>query len=343
MKLINGSYKDSISVLAESTEDLWTLSTILGKGDNIIARTFRKIKPTEDAKAIKKPITLSLSVLKAEWSESSPTLRVSGTVTEGTDDVPKGAHHTISIDINDKLTISKDWISYQKERLDDALKSKPLKIILVVFDREKAVFARMLKKGFTVLGEIKGKVEKKQMSQSGTTDFFEDVVKKMQEYVSQYSPESIIAASPNFWKTTLEKKLTPELKKITSFATCSNADESSLNEVIRRPEIQHVLHSSRLAYESKAVDELLSAISKNEPVSYGLKEVTNAVSAGAVKELIVADNFLRKEVEVLEPLLRLAESMKSKLLIISSEHDAGRQIEGLGGIAGLLRFNIDAS
>ena len=98
-----------------------------------------------------------------------------------------------------------------------------------------------------------------------------------------------------------------------------------------------------MAYESKAVDELLSAISKNEPVSYGLKEVTNAVSAGAVKELIVADNFLRKEVEVLEPLLRLAESMKSKLLIISSEHDAGRQIEGLGGIAALLRFNIDAS
>jgi len=340
MKLVNGSYKDSITVLAESTEDLWTLSTILGKGDSIVARTFRKIKPTEDAKAIKKPITLSLSVLKAEWFESSPALRISGTVTEGTDDVPKGAHHTITIDVNDKLTIKKDWISYQKERLDDALKSKPLKIILVVFDREKAVFARMLKKGFTVLGEIKGKVEKKQMSQSGLSDFFEDIVKKLREYVSQYAPESVIAASPDFWKSALEKKLTPELKKITTFATCSNADESSLNEVLRRPEIQHVLHSSRIAYEAKAVDELLSAISKNEPSAYGLKEVSHAVSAGAVRELIVTDSLLRSKIDVLEPLLKLAESMKSKLLIISSEHDAGKQVDGLGGIAALLRFNI---
>ena len=138
------------------------------------------------------------------------------------------------------------------------------------------------------------------MAEKGLKDFYSEIIEKLTEFDKRLKPEIIIAASPAFWKKELDKRLPAELKKKIKFATCSGVDTTALNEVIRSPETQEALHSARVAKESDAVHSLLTAISKNAPVAYGIDEVSSAVEAGAVSNLLVLDKFLRENVEAVE-------------------------------------------
>ncbi len=42
----------------------------------------------------------------------------------------------------------------------------------------------------------------------------------------------------------------------------------------------------------------------------------------------------------LDSLMQSVEKRKGKVHIVSSEHDAGKQLKSLGGVAALLRFKI---
>mgnify|MGYP006438310225 FL=1 len=42
----------------------------------------------------------------------------------------------------------------------------------------------------------------------------------------------------------------------------------------------------------------------------------------------------------IEYLMRNVEKMQGKIHIISSEHEAGKKLDGLGGVGAILRYNI---
>ncbi len=64
-----------------------------------------------------------------------------------------------------------------------------------------------------------------------------------------------------------------------------------------------------------------------------------ASNAGAIEKLLVVDELVR-ELDV-EKIMELAENMGGKVLIVSTEHDGGKQLNSLGGIAALLRYGIN--
>ena len=67
---------------------------------------------------------------------------------------------------------------------------------------------------------------------------------------------------------------------------------------------------------------------------YGKDETQQAILAGGVELLLISDMKVRE----LEDIMEQAEKMKSKVMIISSKHASGQKLLGLGGIAGLLRY-----
>ena len=80
--------------------------------------------------------------------------------------------------------------------------------------------------------------------------------------------------------------------------------------------------------------------------AYGLKETKNAAIAGAVKTLLITDSFIQKtrtenKYEEIEEIMKTSDSTKSDIAIISSEHEAGKKLDGLGGIAAILRFKLN--
>ena len=88
-----------------------------------------------------------------------------------------------------------------------------------------------------------------------------------------------------------------------------------------------------------AVNNLLENIGKNSSkITYGIKETKNAINLGAVSQLLILDTKIASE--DMDEAMDMVENMKGEVMVISSEHDGGKQLESLGGMAAILRYKI---
>ena len=353
MKIIHSDFKKGIvKVKIENLDDLWYLNQIIEKNDLVKGKTLRKIKLGEETqrkqKIAKKAVFLLIEVEKVEFSKTSNVLRVSGTVKEAPEDVPLGTHHTFNIEENSIITLIKQkWLKFQIDKLKEASRDVSAKILICVHDREEAYFALMKKYGYQLLTNIKGTVVKKADIKQVESNFYKEILKQLIEYDERYDLSKIIIASSAFWKEELMKEIDDKkLKSKIILATCSSVGENAINEVLKRPETENALKQDRIAKEFKFVEELFAEISKNNLASYGLKETKNAAEAGAVKTLLITDKFIQQKrmenkYEGIENIMKTVDSTKGDILIVSSENEAGKKLDGLGGIAAILRYKIN--
>ena len=349
MKIVHQNFKHGeVKLEIENADDLWSLSSIIEKGDVVKGRTFRKIKASETAQAIKKPMFLSLSVEQVEFSESSTQLRITGKVIEGPEDVPHGSFHSFALEPSSVITLIKEeWHQYQIEKLKESSESKAPKILICAFDREESTFALLKRKGCEILLNIKGEVVRKRMPEKPKVDFYEQIIKHLEEYNKRFELDKIILASPSFWKEELYEHLkNNQLKQKIIQANCSGADENAIKEVLKRDELKEVLRQDRASKEIKLVEQLLAEIAKDGKAAYGKKEVLKSIEDGAVEILLVSDGLIKKErkdekFEALEKMMKLAEKNGAKIVVISSEHDGGKKLDGLGGVGAILRWKME--
>lgn len=59
---------------------------------------------------------------------------------------------------------------------------------------------------------------------------------------------------------------------------------------------------------------------------------------GAVAQLLILDTKVAGE--NMGDMMEMVENMKGEVMVISSEHDGGKQLESLGGMAAVLRYEI---
>ena len=353
MKLVHSDFKKGeAKVKIENLDDLWYLNQIIDSKDLVKGKTLRKIKVGLEGQrkqdSVKKPVFLLIEVEKMEFSKTSNILRISGTVKEGPEDIPLGSYHTFSIEENSIITIIKqNWLRFQIDKLKEASRESGAKILICVHDREEAYFAMMKKYGYQLLSEIKGNVQKKDDEQKVESTFYKDVARQLEEYNKRYELSKIIVASPAFWKEDLMKEVSnEELKRKIILATCSSVGENAINEVLKRPETEEALKQDRISKEFKLVEGLLAEISKNNLASYGLGETEDAAESGAVRILLLTDAFIQKSREEnkynkIEEIMKIVDKTKGDVVIISSEHEAGKKLNGLGGIAAILRYKIN--
>lgn len=344
--------KGEAKLRVENLDDLWYLSQIIDIGDSVKGKTIRKIKLGKESDrnqpVSKKPVFLKIKAEKIEFSKTSGTLRVLGIITEGPDDIQRGEHHTFNLEPNTIFALTKErWMEYHLDRLKEACREKVSKILIIVMDREEAHFALLKKYGYDILTQIKGNVKKKGVEERSEGKFYDEIISKMEEYAARYSIIKIILASPAFWKEDLLKEIKDEeLKNKIIPATCYSTGNNGIDEVLRRPEVKAALHEDRISREMNLVEELLTEISKNNLAVYGLKDTENAVNMGAVRSLLVTDSLIQKSrdsgnYEKIDNLMKISDSMKGSVNIISSEHEGGQKLNGLGGIGAILRYKLN--
>ena len=137
-----------------------------------------------------------------------------------------------------------------------------------------------------------------------------------------------------------------ELKKKLTIATCFHTGEQGINEVLKREELKQVLADARASKQAALVDKLLTEIARDGKYAYGYRETMDAIQLGAVDTLLITSKLmkeLRSKPEFLSFLnsIRAAESSGAKILLLDSNSSAGKQLDGLGGIAALLRFKLN--
>ncbi|MFT4311566.1 MAG: hypothetical protein ACMXX7_02985 [Candidatus Woesearchaeota archaeon] len=328
-----------IKIKVTSNDDLWVLSHIIDKEDNITGSTERKIKIGEEPniKVVRKRVFLSINVEKVEYEPENHSLRLLGKITKGPDDISLGSYHSFNLSINDEIEIEKDWAEYQIKKLEDSIKIKE-RILIILFDREDCIFAQLNNNSIKILSEMKGEVNKKQY-ESSSKNFWKEISKKIMEIDEREKYAKIILASPSFWKEYLMKEIDEDLKKKIIGVSASDVNKSNIKEVIENS--KESIRDLNSVNETLAVQEVMNNIS-NDLGAYGYEDVKEKVNIGAVKKLVVTENFIKskkekEEYKEIDSLLKQAESINSEIIIVS-EKEASKQLEGLGGIAGTLRW-----
>ena len=351
MDIIKQDFKKGIVKLRiTDQDDLWYLSHLIDPGDFIRGTTTRKIKIGEDdnARVVKKKVTLTIEAEKIEYIPENQIVRINGKITEGPEEFPKGSYQNISLEISSEFSIQKvNWLKYQKDKLSEACKKK-YNYLICLFDREEAMFALSKKFGFEILVRIKSDMQKKgDPTTNKATNYYNEIIKAIETYQARNNTEKVILASPAFYREDLLNQIKEQdLKKKIVSVVCNSVGEPALQELMRRQDLKEVLKESRNRIENLLVEELLSEIGKEGNYSYGKKEVIDSIEAGAVSKLLLTDKFIKKERELenyaeLDSKLKTVDNLNGEVHILSSENDAGKKVDGLGGIAALLRYKIN--
>jgi len=111
---------------------------------------------------------------------------------------------------------------------------------------------------------------------------------------------------------------------------------SGLNELVGL--CQSDLEEQEITKQRLIIDSFLEKLN-TEPnkVSYGEAEVEDRLRKGAVEKLILSKSFPKEKIKLLK---KLAEEFSTEVHIVGDETQRGIQFKNLGGIGGLLRFEI---
>ena len=334
MKIISRNMKTGVMKLrAETPEDVWHLGKILEAGDLVTAETTRRTtikRGDEIIKGDRKPITITIALEK--MAMESGRLRLRGLIAEGPDDIEKASYHSLSIRPRMAVTVKKQkWRRDQLDRLAKAGTAEP-SIFICVLDREEADFASLSGSGVEMSGSIASR--KVLGREDDRSEYYANVAKAIAKEAGSH--DSVIVAGPGFEKENLFnyiKEKLPELVKCISVENASHTGEPGIREVIKTS-ANMVMKGTRVAKETGLVERLLAEMGRDGLATYGVEQVRRAALAGAVDTLLVSE----ENVPGNEGLMDAVESMRGKVFIISSSHDAGERFLYLGGVAAFLRY-----
>ena len=352
MKIIEEDEKDGIvEIVPETLDDLWHLSHIIEVGDNASSLTTRRIQDNSGDKlrgdrGVKKTFYLGLDIEGISFQLFTGKLRLTGVITRGPDDlIPLGSHHTLEVKLNTPITIKKDrWHNWAINRLNQAIEaSKKLSAIIVVLEDDTATLGLMRQYGIEYYGPIKGNVSGKRIMdknrQKNIINFYEKVIESITKFDSI---QNIVLAGPGFVKNDFFDYLKDKhqnLAKISIIEPTGAGGRNGIAEVLKKGTVEKLTSENRVAQEMSAINNLLTEIAKNSSkVAYGAKETTNAINLGAVEQLLILD--IRVPDDGMGEAMDMVENMKGEVMVISSEHDGGKQLESLGGMAAILRYEI---
>ena len=335
---------NEIKLLPETIDDLWHMSNLLDELDVVYAVTYRrkeekgdKLRPDRTEKVRMK---LGIRVRKVEFHESDDRLRLLGEIESGPQDV--GQHHTLMIGIGDAITIVKtEWRQAYLERIKRAVEaSEKPKILFVAVEDTEAVIAVAREYGFkevaTITRNPEGKMYDSKVDQEA---FLDDIIGKITPLAKG---EPLVILGPGFTKEALSHRIRdrhPDFPSEIVLISTGQAGMAGVQEAMKKGLGGKAVEDSRVARETKLVEELFSEIGSNGLFAYGTTSVRTAAESGAVRILLVLDSKVRSEEA--DSLLKLVESARGEFMIISSLHEAGRKLDSLGGVAALLRYRIE--
>jgi protein pelota len=348
MKIIHKEIdKGILKLRVDHSDDLWHLSHIIENGDLLYGKTYRKeMKKTDKIRTEKLervPVNLEIKVEKIEFSKDVMRLRVTGVITQGEE---AGSHHTFNIEENSVITLNKIWKKHQLDRIERAIKDTLTpKVLIVCIEEGDADFGLITQYGVdfpvSVSRSIAGKHEISSRDKD-KRDFFSEVAEKIIELIQKYNLKNVIVAGPGFYKDEFMnyvKENTSEISKYVINENVSAGGRSGIYECIKRGMLEKAQKDLRISLETNAVETLFESIIKNEG-GYGIKAIEKALEYGAINELLIVDKYL-KNIEY-EEITEKSRDQRAVVHVISSEHDAGKKLEGIGGIGATLRFKIES-
>jgi protein pelota len=348
--------KEFVKIIPQTLDDFWHLYNIIYRGDQVYARTTREIKTDEkyarSSRGERVPVFLGVNVENVSWDKFLGRLRVHGTVCEATENVPAGVHHTLNITLNTPLTVvKKAWAKHHLDRLKRASATSEKPVIIVSIDDEGYAIATTAQYGVEEKIEerikLPGKHEAEKRS-AALNDYFRRLADSLRQvWMPVRSPIAVIGVGyvKNDFAKFLENEAGDIFRSVVDVKSVNNGGVAGIYEAFRSGVLLRTMSQMRMVEEAEVVEEFLRRLGKGEAnAAYGFDEVKRAASMGAVEKLILADSALRDTSDEqrlrLEELMREVEDKKGTVIVVSTEHEAGKKLTALNGLAALLRFAL---
>jgi protein pelota len=326
-----------IRLFPESLDDLWHLEHLVAPGDLVFATTLRAVESVSDKlrpdKPEKRPVRLGIRVERTEFHRFANRLRVTGIIEHGEE---TGSYHTLNIEPGYEISVIKRWRPVDLERIDRAVKASVYEAVhILTIEEGEAELFRMRQfgpEGVLTVTSGSGK-------ESGTDTrpaFFERVVSHCAGITGP-----LVIAGPGFIKDDFARYLhsaNPGLFAHSLVVETRRIGGGAVQDVIGLGILERIHDDIQLGNEVRLISELLSRIAQDLPAAYGKAEVQKAIDFGACERLLVSDTLLRDEAVV--HMMDRAELQNAGIVVFSSAFEPGKQLEGLGGIAALLRYQI---
>lgn len=335
-----------IRLRADTLDDLWHLRHIVAQGDLVEASTTRRddsatsdtSKPT---RGDKRRVTLGVRIETVEFQAFTDRLRLSGKIETGPGDF--GQYHTLTIEPRDDLKIVKTrWRLHELTRIKEAVdQTGAPKVAILSIEEGEALIAFVHAYGVREVSTVESRGSGKQYQKSaGRQEFFGDVLAEFKMSLEgQQVP--VVVVGPGFTKDDFLKFARERARGLFDKAlidSTAHGGHLGVQEALRRGTVARVVESHRLVQEEQLIERVFEEVAKEGKATYGPKHVEQALKAGAVDTLLVADSIIRKpEIDLI---MELAADSKARAFVVSTESEAGRRLEGLTGIAALLKFRV---
>lgn len=331
----------SYELRIETLDDLWILSQIIASNDKVFGTAERKVKigASDNAKQVRKLFNVELIITKVTFT--SKQLRITGNIQNETEFTSIGESHTLTYLPNETINFEKQsMLSFHKKLLDKAVNSKKSMNFLVLFDKDDLVAAEFSDFSFSVLFEESGLGSKKYSSDEINEE--EQKLKLIEEYLKKdYS--NIIFAGPGLFKENLKKYLKNKLGINAVTFSFGEVGANAINKVIKEIAKSGILKDSQINLETESINELLLNINKNTKHSYGYENISESINSAKSEKLLISTELIEKKKEdktykELNDLMITAEKQGCELIIINSNNEPGKILDGLGSIASINRF-----
>jgi len=341
MKILKIDRKTNFfEVEPETLDDLWVLNLVLANGDLIGSKTTRRFRVDGSKESEKKTVYIKIKLEKKQLDLQNSILKITGIIVDGSpiEYVDLNQHHSIEISFDVRIKTEKQkLLDYEINLLENAKKNSLLpKVLMLVLDDESSLIARVNVRKFDVVAEIySGKAGKRLNSMEYRNKYFKDIYNALQ--ATNY--DLIVVAGPGFEKEYFKEFLSSKqgFKKF-QFTHINSTGMSGLNELLNGGNVKNTLEQFKIQHDYELIQELFKQIAKDGLANYGEKEVVAALLKNTVKEFFVTDTKFMSDYEKIRNIFIDLEKNKIKYHIITSDTDAGKQLDSLGGIACFLYY-----
>jgi protein pelota len=342
--------ENSISVIAEDSDDLLNLRRIIKENDKVIGDTTRVLKQDKDYarpdKGERIRVRISLIVEKISLDDVLDRLRVGGTISESSNEsVPHGSHHSFILKINDGITISKKkWSPIEKNLLES--NNNQVGFVLIAIDTGDCGIARLRGTHLEFMPNIySGAGGKRYKTNFNIEKFFEQVqqaistVLKEGDLIVIFGPGETKKRFSNF----IQKSQNFQKFNIKIVEGIDSGGEDGIYIFTKSQTMKEIMSDSNLAKASSIIDEVMVlANKKSRKFTMGFDETFNANQMGAVESLVFSDKAIQDDEQKMIDFLNNVENKGVKIYSVDSSTDIGLRVTGLGGVISLLRYAIES-
>lgn len=364
----------TITLCPEEQEDMWFTYNLIRPTDTLRASALRRVtteSSTGSTSSTRIHTTLTIRVTGLDFDPQSAQLHVSGRIAEETKYTKVGQYHTLDLELNRNFTLEKaeGWDSVARNLVKEACDPVKSSEAWAVVMEEGIANVCVLTGSRTVLRQkVEGKVPRKRGGvaqgehDKGLGRFFQTVLDTLLRHIDLTGSKPILLASPgytarNFQKFVLETATRTGNKALLAqkanlvVVHASSGHLYALNEILQSPEVLAKLKDTKYARETKLMGDFMTMLRTDDGRAwYGPREVEQAVEQGAVGRgggvLLISDALFRaQDVAVRRRWVRLVDKVRDveggEVRVLSSEHESGKKLDGLGGIAAVLTFPLN--